>query len=89
MRVLAFAFMLVSAAGAVRAESLVLKDAERFAVPQSRIVKQRVVKEAEVLTLAPPPTCCTGYVGSAYGLGKPNYYGISPRPDDGYARCGC
>jgi hypothetical protein len=27
--------------------------------------------------------CCSGYVGSAYGLGKPNYYGISPRPDDG------
>lgn len=40
----------------------------------------------EVIEPAPmlaPRRCCSGYVGSAYGLGKPNYYGISPRPDDG------
>jgi hypothetical protein len=87
MRVMALVLIILSTAGEARADALILKDAERVTVHESRRVERRVI-EYQAPVLVVPPKCCTGYVGSAYGLGKPNYYGISPRPDDGYG-CRC
>ncbi len=83
MRVIGLALLLLAIAGEAAAQAPVLKDAERFATRHGRRVERRVLEVIEPAPIVVRRPCCDGYVGSAYGLGKPNYYGISPRPDDG------
>lgn len=75
--------LLVPVAGDALAQAPVFKDAERLADRPSRRAHGRIVEVIEPAPIVVRRRCCTGYVGSNYGLGKPNYYGISPRPDDG------
>jgi len=82
MRLIAL-LALLSTSGAALADGPVYKDAERFAPRPERRVERRVYGVIEPAPMLMRRRCCDGYVGSAYGLGKPNFYGISPRPDDG------
>jgi hypothetical protein len=82
--------VLLPLAGKAAAQAPVYKDLERFErhdgpvvvaphVIETRRSYWRVERGPPRLTDRGP-----GYVGSAWGLGKPNSYGLAPRPDDGY-----
>ena len=75
---------LLFAQSAAAAEPPVFRETERFVTGAERHGGHRAIGTVGPLVVVPRKPCCTGYVGSAYGLAKPNYYGISPRPDDGF-----
>lgn len=82
MRITALVVILTAASSPAFAQRPILKDAERFAIRPERRVERRVIEVIEPAPMLALRRCCSGDVGSAYGLGKPNYYGISPRPHD-------
>lgn len=86
MRALGFLTLLLLHEAAAAAEPAMIREPGQFTVQAQRSIERRVIVPVEPgLVVMRPKPCCTGYVGSAYGLGKPNYYGISPRPDDGFS----
>ncbi len=83
MRATPLILLLIALSSQALAQAPVYKDAERFGGRPERRIERRVYEFVEPAPLVVRGRCCDGYVGSSYGLGKPNYYGISPRPDDG------
>ena len=62
----------------------VYKDAERFEDGARPLARRLPREERGPVRPARKITPGPGYVGSEWGLGKPNYWGIGPRPDWGY-----
>lgn len=83
MRATGLLLLLIASSSPAIAQTPVYKDAEGFAVRPDRRIERRVYEFVEPVPMVTRRRCCDGYVGSSYGLGKPNVYGISPRPDDG------